>query len=480
MRLIFTCFCLLPVLGFGQIADSSYARGQIYIKLRDNITIHDAGKSETLNKRGELSFIQALLGNKSASKIEKPFYTPNSERLQRIYKIEFLLPEQVQEVISKLLQDPAVEYAERVPVDRKVYVPNDYTPPNGYFVGQYNLEIINAIRAWDITRGSGAIVVAVTDDGVATSHVDLAANLVAGRDVVYDDNDPNPDRSDDDHGTHVAGIVSATTDNNRGIASLGFSIKVMPVKIADNQGRLIQAYKGVRWAADNGARVINMSWGSPTFSQSNQDVINYAASRGCVLVASAGNDAASSFNYPAAYDNVISVASTDIADVRSFFSNFGSWIDIAAPGSAILSTLLNNTYGLIGGTSMASPLVASLAGLMLSVNPTMNRTQVEAGIKATADNINAQNPNYIGQLGAGRINAFNAVNWAATVYSTASGSWTGSNWTYQAPSQHTNPVIQAGHTVTVPSGTYPVRNTLNINGTLDLSTTSSVLNINNN
>ncbi len=483
MRLLLIYLLLIPVLGLAQTVDSNYVQGKVYVKFKDAVIIPGAGSGTSVNKAGELPFIQALLGNKAITKAEKPFFTPNSQRLGRIYKIELLQSENIQEILKKLNQDPNVEYAERIPVDRTFYEPNDYSSLN-----QYSLDIINAVQAWDVTRGDPSILVAVVDDAVQTNHVDLSANIgQVGYDVASNDNNPNPPNTAYSHGTHVAGIVSARTDNGIGISSLGFNIKIMPIKAADgtsdSEGRILitHGYPGIMWAADNGARIINMSWGGPGYSNSGQEVINYAVNKGCVLIAAAGNSNTSTKHYPAAYENVISVASTTSSDTRSSFSNFGSWVDISAPGSSIKSTVPFNSYAIYDGTSMASPLVASLAGLMLSVNPTMTAGQVEAGLKATADNINSQNPFYIGSLGAGRINAYKAVKWSETVYSTANGSWTSSaNWTYQVPSEYTNPTVQSGHTITVPAATYQVKNTLNINGVLDLSTTNSTINIKNN
>ena len=180
----------------------------------------------------------------------------------------------------------------------------------------------------------------------------------------------------------------------------------MPQTISD-------AYSGVIWAADNGADVINMSWGSEGFSNTGQNIINYAHDAGCVNVAASGNDNVSNIFYPAGYNNVISVSSTNSGDFKSDFSNFGNWVDVSAPGSQILSTYIGNgfqpVYANNSGTSMASPMVAGLAGLVLSVNPELSQQQVIECILNTTDDIAAFNPNYLGQLGSGRINAHQAV-----------------------------------------------------------------------
>lgn len=487
MKLFFICLLLVPLIGWGQTTDSNYVKGKIYVKFKDTVSIPNPANSAVINV-GELTFIEALVGKKVIMNAQKPFFTtsklPSSLRLQKIYELELVEPELIEEILKKISQEPTIEYAERIPIMRMFYIPNDYSSYD-----QYSLHIIDAVHAWDVTRGSTNIVVSVVDCGFQTDHEDLAANMVAGRDVSNDDNDPTPppNVSGNFHGTHVAGIVSAVTNNSVGIASLGFNVKVMPIKASDGRVNskdeilITHGYQGIVYAADHGARIINMSWGGPVFSQTNQGVINYAADRDCILIGSAGNNGTNQNNYPAAYDNVISVASTDMYNKKSSFSQFGNWVDIAAPGSEIFSTMLNNSYEYLSGTSMAAPLVSSLAALMLSVNPTMTSPQVEAGLKATTHNIDAQNPDYVGQLGAGRIDAYKAVKWAETVYSTANGSWTSAgNWTYQTPSILTNPVIQTGHTITVPSASYQTKNSLTVNGILDLSTINSVININNN
>ncbi|GAB3702387.1 hypothetical protein GCM10027592_31760 [Spirosoma flavus] len=494
MRLLFMYLILLPFVGWAQKDTASwYHKDRIYVKFKDDISIPNA-TAANVNAAGELPFITSILSAKEIRKITKPFFStsslPSSKKLQKVYKIQLTDPDQIGQVLQQLNQDPRVEHVGRVPILRLDHTPNDYyyTVGNtGYYYSPYWLEKIEAPKAWDITKGSSNIVVAVVDDAVETSHEDLAENIVAGFDVGSNDNDPNPPSTAYSHGTHVAGIVSARTDNGfrAGIASIGYNVKIMPIKAAngstfpDGGLKITDGYDGVTWAAEHGARVINMSWGGPAIDPMERLAINDAVTKGCILIASAGNEGSSILRYPASLTNVMGVANTTRDDIKYTDSNYGSWVDISAPGTTIRSTIPYGNYEFYTGTSMASPLVAGLAALMLSANPTMSAVQVQTGLKATADNIDAQNPSYVGQLGAGRINAFKAVKWATTVNSTASGSWTGSNWTFQAPSIYTNPVIMPGHTITVPSATYQVRNNVDIQGNLNLSTTSSNLNINN-
>ena len=285
-----------------------------------------------------------------------------------------------------------------------------------------------------MSTGSANTVVAIVDDAVAITHPDLSPVIwtnsgeipnnnvdddnngyiddVEGYDVADQDSNPGPDSpiSSYDHGTHVAGIAGAASNNGTGVASIGYNLSIMAVKSTTSASAITHGYEGVVYAVTAGADVVNMSWGGSGSSTTYQNVMNWANGQGVVLVAAAGNDGVSSTFYPAGYNNVISVASTTTGDVKSGFSNYGSWIDICAPGSAIYSTVPGGGYAYKQGTSMASPMVAGLCGLMLSLNPGLLPSDIENCLTTTADNINSANPTYIGQLGAGRINALAAMN----------------------------------------------------------------------
>src|SRR5690554_2055621 len=243
------------------------------------------------------------------------------------------------------------------------------------------------------------------------NHPDLQNVFVAGRDMHDNDNDPSPCGTNDGfHGTYVSGTAGAQTNNGVGLASIGAGISLMPVKIGNcsNQG-LPYGYEGVVWAADNGADIINMSWGSSSGGNYGQNVINYAWNQGVILVAAAGNDGNSSPLYPAAYNNVISVANSTQNDRKANSSQYGNTIDIAAPGTNILSTVPTSTYGNASGTSMASPLVAGMLGLMKSYVPTATNQQLIDCLLNTADPM--PNDTYFnnGWLGSGRLNAHEAM-----------------------------------------------------------------------
>ncbi|MES1219845.1 MAG: S8 family serine peptidase, partial [Bacteroidota bacterium] len=280
---------------------------------------------------------------------------------------------------------------------------------------------------WDYFSTGSNVVIAIVDDAVSRNHSDLSPNLwvnpgeiagngidddgngfiddINGYDVADNDANPNPPSLAFDHGTHVAGIASAATNNNNGISSIGYSCKLMCVKASNTPSLITNGYDGIIYAANSGANVINLSWGSSSFSTTAQNIINYARSKGCIIVAAAGNDNVSTLFYPAAYTGVISVAATAPGDTKASFSNYGNWITVSAPGLNIYSTLPGDTYGNLSGTSMASPLVAGLVGLMRSLNPGMPAADLINCLKTTATNIDALNPTYTGQLGTGRIDA---------------------------------------------------------------------------
>ncbi len=313
-----------------------------------------------------------------------------------------------------------------------------YTPNDPSFGSQYALSKISAAAAWDVTKGDTSVIISIVDTGVDWDHPDLAANIYQNDDPVngvdddqngyiddirgWDfggltgtpDNDPMEDRPD--HGTHVAGIVSAVTDNSIGVASIGYNCRIMPVKTAqddirNNQGQALIAYgyEGIVYAADNGAKIINCSWGSFSYSILGQETVDYALSKGSLIVAAAGNDGMSDIIYPAKYDGVLSVGSTTSSDLKSNFSNYGIDLDVTAPGSGIYGTWQNNTYANLSGTSMASPLAAGLAGLVAAQFPNYTPLQIAEQIRVTSDNIDNLNPSYTQRLGFGRINASQAV-----------------------------------------------------------------------
>ena len=291
-------------------------------------------------------------------------------------------------MIDRLNKLEIIEYAEKEPIYKTTFVPND-SYHNG--TDKWYHTLVNSEQAWDISLGSESIKIAIIDNGAPANHLDL--NVFKQRDVSDNDDDATPPQtynqsSSWSHGTHCAGLATAEINNSTGIASLGGNVELIVVKATgDNQNpsSIYNSYTGVQWACENGANVVSMSYGSENSSNAMQDLI-YAYPE-VVFIAAAGNDSSSTQNYPAAYQNVIGVGSVDSNDLRSSFSNYNvgfPWVDIAAPGGysygGLLSTVYTeslNGYARFGGTSMATPFAAGLVGLMLSVNPSLTPIQIQ-------------------------------------------------------------------------------------------------------
>jgi len=402
-------FCFFMV-GFSppnlQAQNDDFVEGAIYYKITDNTAVL-SNTSTTISLQDVPYITSTMILEYGIQSVDVPFHFANSSILQRTFRMNFTNGDKVDDLIENLQQIPDIEYAERIPVDKVDFTPNDLGASS--YNGQWGLHKINAQQAWDIDDGHPNIVVAVVDDAVQTTHPDLTNKCIAGWNLPDNNNNPNPPSTAYSHGTHVAGIVGAETHNGQGVSSIGYNISIMPIRASNDPGYITHAYAGVVWAADNGADVINMSWGGSGSSTTNQNVINYAWNKGVILVAAAGNTYNYGAFYPASYNNVVSVAATDINDQKTSFSTYHTSVDVSAPGISINSTVPFNSYAFYQGTSMASPMVAGLCGLVWSANTSLNQQDVIDCITTTTDNINPQNPSYIGWLGSGRINAYQAL-----------------------------------------------------------------------
>ncbi|GFN30358.1 S8 family peptidase [Paenibacillus xylaniclasticus] len=258
-------------------------------------------------------------------------------------------------------------------------IPNDVL----YREYQWNLPTIETEKGWKVGKGSDSVIVAVLDTGVQGDHPDLQGRLVKGTNIVTEDEAPEDDVG---HGTHVSGIIAASVNNGEGVAGLSWYNKIMPVKVLDSSGAgsTYSVAQGVIWATDHGAKVINMSLGNYAQADFLHDAIKYAFDHDVVLVAASGNDNTERPGYPAAYPEVFAVGATDKNSKRATFSNYGDYIDVAAPGDAIASTYPGNQYAALSGTSMASPHVAALAALIRSINPELKNTEVMDIMRQTA------------------------------------------------------------------------------------------------
>lgn len=303
-------------------------------------------------------------------------------------------------VVTALQQNPAIAFAELDYRVQAILEPND---PN--YTGRWWWGSIQAPDAWDVTTGSDSIVVAVIDTGVDLDHPDLAAKIVPGYDFANDDDDPDDDYG---HGTHVAGIAAAVTNNGSGVAGLSWGARIMPLKVLDSSGSgwISDVASGITYAADHGAQIINMSLGSYASSGVMSDATDYAHDHGVFIAAAAGNDGDNTLLYPAANEHVVGVAAITSSDARAYFSNYGSHVDVAAPGVSIYSTY-PGAYASFSGTSMATPFVSGLAALVLSMNDSLMPDEVETIIEQTADDLG--DPGRDDYYGWGRINAYQAV-----------------------------------------------------------------------
>jgi subtilisin family serine protease len=425
--LLAACIAILPLFAIAQSSQPVYQDGKIWFQVKADARINASLNENPLNLSLQtLPFLGTITKTHMVTKLSRPFYAAkNSEILQRTYLLEFSDYNSVQSIIDELKATKNVVYAERVPMDYSCLVPND--PSYG---SQWHLATINAAGAWNYFSTGSTIKIAIVDNAIDRTHPDLSGNLwtnpgetasnnidddgdgyiddINGYDVADNDNNPNPPNTTFDHGTHCAGISSAKSNNSVGIASIGYSCKLMCVKATANSASpssVTNGYDGVVYAVSAGADVISMSWGGTGNSTTAQNVITWAYNQGVVLVAAAGNNNVNTMFYPAGYTECIAVAATNSNDTKASFSNYGSWVDISAPGNNIYSTLPSGGYGNMSGTSMACPLVAGLAGLMLSLNPLLTPTDIRNCIINNATNIDSQNPSYIGQLGGGRIDA---------------------------------------------------------------------------
>lgn len=335
------------------------------------------------------------------------------------------------QALQTLQANSAVEYAEPNYIVTAFATPNDPNLGRQYHLSQASDADIDATEAWDLQTGTD-VVIAVIDTGVDYNHPDLRNNIwtnsgeiagngrdddgngfvddVRGWDFVNNDNNP---MDDNQHGTHVAGILAAEGNNSTGVAGVNWKARIMPLKFmaANGSGSTAAAIRAIQYAVANGAKVSNNSWGGGASSQALLDAISAANGRGHVFVAAAGNSGRSNdttATYPANYNlpNIISVAASTATDGLATFSNFGARsVHVAAPGQGIFSTVPNGRYASLSGTSMAAPVVTGIVGLMIASNPGIGIAQIRTNIMSTADRPTGLN----GRVASGRVNALRAL-----------------------------------------------------------------------
>ncbi|WP_426335805.1 S8 family serine peptidase [Pseudoduganella sp. R-31] len=304
-------------------------------------------------------------------------------------------------IAAKLKNNPHFKFAE---LDQRV--PVSATANDPYLGSEWHINKIGASTAWDNTQGSG-VTIAILDSGMDSAHPDLAGNAVAGYNA-YDNNTNTADVCG--HGTKAAGSAAATINNTTGVAGVAGQARIMPVRIAYNNSGTCYAYfstmaSGVTWAADHGARVVNISYANVPTSSAVQSAANYLKGKGGLLFVSAGN-----YNRDEGFtptDTMIPVSATDSADNRASFSSYGAFVALSAPGAGIYTTVQGGGYGAVNGTSFASPVAAGVAALVMAANPSLSADQVKSILFTTAVDLGTAGRDIY--FGYGRVNAAAAV-----------------------------------------------------------------------
>lgn len=421
---------------------AEYQAGVIVFKISKNINVE---KTQNKNYKFDNQEITAFLNELEDPRTERTFphcLPPkfNQVDLTRIYTLRFSDDFPIPELCASFSVLKDIEYAEPRYIHQ---LDVEYSDPLSW--GQYGLRRVQAKQAHDITTGHKTIPVAIIDTGIDMDHPDLIDNIWVnpgedlngdgqiqnnernrrddddngqiddfyGWDFVDDDNHPEDEvdiegYENPGHGTHVAGISAAATNNELGVASIGYNCSIMVVRTGSIN--IPYGYDGIEYAARTGAQVINCSWGGGGGGRFGQEVVTYAHEQGALVIAAAGNDNRSARHYPSAFSNVVAVAATDSNDLKASFSNYGNWVDLSAPGYQILATTLGRNYGRKSGTSMASPYAAGVAILLRAAYPGLEIEHIEMLLLEGADDIDDINPDYRDELGLGRINALASLN----------------------------------------------------------------------
>ncbi|MGI6319433.1 MAG: S8 family serine peptidase [Bacteroidales bacterium] len=435
---------------FPQTHYENYWDGAVYFKLQNDCQWKIPSYEKSTQYVDELAFLNEMVSKYDVFKLKSPFRTKDY-RVERIYRVDFANFSQVDNLIRDLQNIPQVEWAQKSPILKLFVIPND--PKIGQ---QYYLEKINAYEAWDLTTGSKDVKIAIVDDAFKISHPDLADNVwineaeiagngidddgngyiddINGWDAADEDNDPSPPDSPGfwgemvyTHGTHCAGIAAGVTGNGIGIASVSHNVSFIPIKALSNNALIPLAIEkpaeGIDYAIAAGAHIVSMSFGGEQADGFGplETLINAGTEQGIIFVAAAGNNGdgsgsflpgaeANAINYPAGFDNVLAVGATNAQDKKPGFSQYGEWLDVMAPGEGIYSSLAwSEEYGDQDGTSMACPMVAGALALMKSYKPEASPEELIICLKNGCDNIDEHNAEFVGKMGAGRINVYNSL-----------------------------------------------------------------------
>lgn len=439
MRLRFpfiVIFIFFAVAANCQSRSTDYREGWLSIKVNPEL------RSSCGDRAIDVPQLTAIFNKLEADQVEKRFphaepfipsraFLPdaNDKRvdLSLIYKIHYTSDIDPIKASKLLLNTGLVVYAEPWFINKTTVVPND--PMLG---SMWHLDVIKAFEAWDIDTGSSNITIAIVDTGVDWDHPDMVEAIkineielngtpgiddddngytddTRGWNFFNENNDPN--ETGFSHGTHVAGLAGAVPNNNFGVAGTSWGCKILPVKAGDKL-ILPYAYEGVVYAADNGADVINCSWGGFSYTETGHDVMKYATyNHDAVVLGGAGNDNRETKFYPASFREVMSVGATDSINQKADFSNYNYEVDIIAPGVLIFS-LKNGDLGYDSGTSMSAPIVAGAAALVRNKFPTLSALQVMEQLRVTSNrsvyDVSFNAP-FEGKLGAGLLDMKRAL-----------------------------------------------------------------------
>ena len=411
---------------------AQFTPGELLIR----VTAPAQAELEYLHAKSPLQKLHDRMGVRSVYRLFPHLTHPKSNpNLERIYLLRFQIPVDLHTIKAGYAAHPLIEATEFNYV-RQTQA-SEIIPNDPRFEEQWNLSLIDMPGAWAIEKGNPEVIIAVVDTGFDYTHEDLASQTWINVDEIPnngidDDNNgyiddvhgwdfsqmpssdgnENSQNGDNDpidesgHGTHVAGIIGATVDNDVGIAGIAWNCTLMPIRGAGVAGiRDNRSASAIVYAVNNGARVINMSWGGRERSFVLRDAVDYAYARGVLMIAASGNESEGDSIFPAGYRKVISVAATEQHKQKFYQSNFGASIDIGAPGNVILSTHINNRYRTLSGTSMATAHVSGVAGLIISKRPSLTHEEVRQILISTADPI-TESPELVG---AGNLNAARAL-----------------------------------------------------------------------
>lgn len=424
---------------------ATYQEGAVLVQFEENVRPFLNGMSQ---KKVNIPSVDQLFSQYGVKKIERVIKTFRMDQIAKEYGLDliylvFFPPEfDVKKVSQVFKENPYIKYADPNYIEKRYEIPND-----PYYSQQWGLHKIQAAEAWDVTHGDTTVIIGIDDTGVDWNHPDLEDNIfqnlgedadhdghtleyvdsswvldpgdlngvdddgngytddLIGWDFYHNDNTPAPEAGNlPEHGTHVSGIASAVTNNGIGVAGVGYTCKILPLETQ----YVSNAINAIYYAVSMGVSVYNMSWGAP-YVGSLGAALGYAEAHGVVPVAAAGNDSSSSPHYPAAFTSCIAVAATNGEDKKPSWSNYGDWIDVAAPGTNVLSTVPGGSYESWAGTSMSAPFVSGLAALIRSIAPDMLPESVRTILSITADSL-PDDPYFMnGEMGAGRINAYKAT-----------------------------------------------------------------------